>query len=112
MLRNIFELPDNLAQQEQEVVEVLASGERVVIERILSCGHCSASGFWYDQEWDEWVVLLQGQAEIAFADETIYRMRAGDSLFISAHRKHRIEETSTDPPCVWIAVHSRMQSSG
>jgi cupin 2 domain-containing protein len=72
----------------------------VTIERILSSGHCSAPGFWYDQAQDEWVVLVQGQAQLTFADGEISQLQAGDTLFIPAHRPHRLEKTSTDPPCI------------
>jgi cupin 2 domain-containing protein len=108
-LPNIFNLPRDLAQQKEEVIEVLASGEHVVIERILSSGHRCAPGFWYDQSQDEWVVLLQGQAQITFTDGEVCQLQRGDSLFIPAHRQHRVETTSIDPPCIWIAVHGRMQ---
>ena len=50
------------AQLPEEFIEEIASRGQVRIERILSRGHCSAEGFWYDQSWDEWVLLVQGAA--------------------------------------------------
>ena len=111
-MSNIFTLPDNLADQEKEIVEVLASGEQVTIGRILSAGHCSAPGFWFDQAHDELVVLVQGQAQLTFADGEVCQLQAGDTLFIPAHRQHRVEKTSSDPPCIWIAVQGKLWSRG
>ena len=34
----------------EELVEVLAENNHVRIERIISIGHGSPDGFWYDQE--------------------------------------------------------------
>ena len=102
---NLFaELPDGLPE---ELVEVLAEGEGSLrIERIISRGHASPDGFWYDQESVEWVLLLQGSAQLRFEDEAeVVELRAGDWLEIPAHRRHRVEETSDAEPTVWLAVH-------
>jgi cupin 2 domain-containing protein len=32
-------------------------------------------------------------------------LRAGDSLDIAAHRRHRVEWTDPAGPTIWIAVH-------
>ena len=32
------------------------------IERIISQGQASPPGFWYDQAWNEWVIVLKGSA--------------------------------------------------
>lgn len=76
------------------------------LERIVSIGHATPPGEWYDQEWDEWVALLQGQAWLRFTDEDAVRILApGDYVWIPAHRRHRVEWTSQDPPAVWLALH-------
>lgn len=76
------------------------------LERIVSIGHATPSGEWYDQDWDEWVVLLQGQAGLRFADEECERtLDAGDYFWIPAHRRHRVEWTSRQPPAIWLALH-------
>ena len=36
------------------------------------------------------------------------RLHAGDHALIPAHTKHRVEYTSTHPPCIWLAVHGRL----
>jgi cupin 2 domain-containing protein len=105
---NVFDL-SAAPPSDKETFERLAKGEGLVIERIVSSGQKTPEGEWYDQERDEWVVLLQGQATLSFQDGTELNMCAGDSLFIPAHQRHRVEHTSKDPPCIWIAVHATMK---
>jgi cupin 2 domain-containing protein len=87
----------------QELVEVLAEGQHVRIERIVSHGHVSPEGFWYDQDESEWVLLVQGAARLRFESEVI-EMKPGDWLDIPAHRRHRVEWTTPDENTVWLAV--------
>jgi cupin 2 domain-containing protein len=103
---NIFDIPD--ARTGRERFDVLAQGAETRIERIVSQGHVSPPGFWYDQEQDEWVCLLQGAARIAWEHGRTETMVPGDWLLIPAHARHRVEATSTDPPCVWLAVHGHL----
>ena len=100
---NLFDLPEPLP--DEELLEVLAQGKDVRIERIVSSGQASPEGFWYDQPQDEWVVLLQGCAQIGWEDGTRQELDRGDWLMIPAHKKHRVAWTSHDPPCVWLAIH-------
>jgi cupin 2 domain-containing protein len=101
---NVFEgisqhLPD-------ELVASLVSTPNVRIERIVSRGHKSPPGFWYDQPRSEWVIVLSGSAAVAFEGETAPRMlRRGDYLNIPAHARHRVEWTDSVEPTVWLAVH-------
>ncbi len=98
----LADLPRTLAD---ELVDVLAEGRRVRIERIVSTGQASPTGFWYDQDQAEWVSVLQGEAELLFAgDEEPCHMKAGDHLTIPAHRKHRVQWTSEEEPTVWLVV--------
>ncbi len=87
-----------------ELVDILAENQHVRIERIVSIGHCSEPEFWYDQSEHEWVLLLQGQAELQFADGSIHRLHRGDQLLIPAHQRHRVHWTTPDQPTVWLAV--------
>jgi cupin 2 domain-containing protein len=41
------------------------------IERICSTWQASPPDYWYDQEWNEWVILLRGGARLLFEDETV-----------------------------------------
>ena len=104
---NLWEAPKMMDGEEK--MEALIPDKGVLIERIISSGHASPEGFWYDQERDEWVAVLQGQAEVSFADGRREKLCCGDWLFISAHERHRVEWTSSDPPCIWLAVHGRLK---
>lgn len=100
--RNLFaDLPITL---HEELVSVLAENQHVRIERIVSTGHASPKEFWYDQDQHEWVIVLKGDAKLVFYDGESVRMTPGDHLLIAAHRKHRVEWTTSDEPTVWLAV--------
>lgn len=102
-IQNLFsDLPKSLPD---ELIEVLA-GKHVRIERIVSHGHNSPEGFWYDQDEDEWVIVLRGSARLQFEDGMI-EMKPGDHVLIPAHQKHRVEWTSPDEPTIWLAVFFR-----
>jgi cupin 2 domain-containing protein len=76
------------------------------IERIVSAGHASAPGFWYDQPHGEWVAVLQGEARLRFEDEAGPRtLGVGDFVDIAPHRRHRVEWTHPGVPTIWLAVH-------
>ncbi|TGD98110.1 cupin domain-containing protein [Methylobacterium nonmethylotrophicum] len=94
--------------QADEIVDLLAQGPGARIERIVSTGQASPPGFWYDQPWDEWVVLLAGRADLRLDGEPEPRRLApGDYLLIPARLRHRVAWTSPDEPTVWLAVHLR-----
>jgi cupin 2 domain-containing protein len=88
-----------------ELVQILAVGQAVRIERIISRGHRSDEGFWYDQPQHEWVVLLRGAARIRFAEDRVVSLQPGDYLNIAAHEKHRVEWTDPNADTIWLAVH-------
>jgi cupin 2 domain-containing protein len=98
---NLFaDLPRHLPE---EMVTTLLDAANVRIERIVFHGHASPSGFWFDQDQHEWVVVLKGAARLRFEDETV-EMKPGDFMNIPAHRKHRVEWTTPDEPTIWLAV--------
>lgn len=101
---NLLRLPPR-APGAVELIEVLAAGGTFRIERLVSTGQATPEGEWYDQGWDEWVALLQGRATLGWEDGRREELRAGDWAWIPAHARHRVEATSADPPCVWVAVH-------
>ncbi|MEN3111033.1 cupin domain-containing protein [Uliginosibacterium paludis] len=72
------------------------------IERIVSDGQVSPPGFWYEQAEDEWVLLLQGTAELEYRDDTRIMLTAGDSLLIPAGCAHRVAQTASRT--VWLAL--------
>lgn len=106
MLKNLLaDLPGELPE---ELFETLLQTPSVRIERIVSTGQASPPGFWYDQEEHEWILLLRGSALLRFDDEAApVALQPGDCLNIPAHRRHRVEETSSDQPTVWLAIFYR-----
>jgi cupin 2 domain-containing protein len=97
-------LPEPLPSQ--ELSERLAGGDGVLIERIVSTGQATSVGEWLDQDRDEWVVLVEGEAELAFEDGSRLPMCSGDHVLIPAGVRHRVEWTREEPPCIWLAVHA------
>ncbi len=102
MIVNIFDLPEPLPND--EVFTDLISAEGVRIERIVSSGQTTETDEWYDQDSDEWVLLIQGSAVLEYENGEKIRLNVGDHLLIPAHRRHRVDFTSEKPPCIWIAV--------
>ena len=99
---NLFDLPLPLPDDERcEILCGQATGLR--IERIVSNGQVTPPGSWYDQELDEWVTVLQGEAELEYPDGRRCVLRPGDTVFIPRHERHRVSRTSQ--PCLWLAVH-------
>ena len=104
---NLFaELPGTLAQEHHRVLQ---AGAGLRVERIVSPpGYADAPGSWYDQDGDEWVLVLAGSAGLRFADEAALRvLTEGDYVAIPAHVRHRVEWTDPDRPTIWLAVHHR-----
>ena len=98
---NLFTyIPSNLPD---ELFTTLLEANNVRIERIVSHGHSSPEGFWYDQDQHEWVVVLQGAARLSIEGET-RELKTGDHINIPEHRKHRVEWTTPDEPTIWLAV--------
>jgi cupin 2 domain-containing protein len=75
------------------------------VERIVSHGHASPPGFWYDQPQDEWVLLVSGAARLRFEGEQPLELRRGSFVHIRAHRRHRVDWTTPDESTVWVAIH-------
>lgn len=92
-------------EENTEVFKTLFNSNSVIIEQIVSKGYNNPSDYWYDQENDEWVFLLQGEAEMEWENKQKSLLHAGNYLFIPSHFKHRIASTSSNPPCIWLAIH-------
>jgi cupin 2 domain-containing protein len=91
----------------QEQHQVLRTGAHARIERIVSPpGYADAPDRWYDQDWDEWVLVVSGSAGLRLAHETAVRvLEPGDYISIAAHIRHRVEWTDPEQPTIWLAVH-------
>ncbi|MFC2084477.1 cupin domain-containing protein [Bacteroidota bacterium] len=101
-INNIFNITKH--KLTEEFFEDILKTKFFRIERIISDGHVSPKGFWYNQEEDEFVLMLKGSAEIEF-EEGILKLNSGDYLNIPAHTKHRIKWTDLKEKCFWLAVH-------
>lgn len=109
MKNNIFATP-NLPLTE-ELFEPILTTSGLLIERIVSMGQITPPNEWYNQDNDEWVMLVQGNARLLFdhdKGETL-NLIAGDYVLIPKNRKHRVVYTSFEPPCIWLAIHGNLQ---
>ena len=99
------------ARLEVEETTVLAELPGARIERIVSTAQASPPGFWYDQDWTEWVVVLTGSAGLLIEGEAEPRILApGDYVEIPPHIRHLVEWTDADRPTVWLAVQAMTSS--
>ncbi|MDR8525064.1 cupin domain-containing protein [Shewanella fidelis] len=98
----LTDLPVDLTQ---EVFEPLVKTEQLLIERIVSKAHVTPQGQWYDQERNEWVMVMQGAARLEFIDGKFVNLQVGEHLNIPAHVKHRVAWTSEEVETIWLAVH-------
>ena len=103
-LVNLLALP--AADLSEEFFETLLQRPGIRIERIISSGQATPPGEWYDQAWDEWVLLLSGAAALQLDEEREpRRLLPGDSLLLPAHCRHRVAWTAPDEQTVWLALH-------
>lgn len=89
---------------QNEIFDNLLVKPNVRIERIVSNGQSSESNFWYDQDENEWLLLLKGEAEIEYESGEIIKLEKGDYEFIPKNRKHRVNYTSNEETTIWLAV--------
>jgi cupin 2 domain-containing protein len=102
---NLFQISSFDYTSNQEIMNILMQTETIRIEHIVSYGQTSND--WYDQNENEWLVLLQGQAAILYENGNEISLAHGDTLYIPAHQKHKVSFTSAQPPCIWLAVFLR-----
>ncbi len=96
-----------------ETFEGLLRGENFKLERIVSTGQATPQGQWYDQDTDEWVLLLSGAARLRFdGEDELLAMQPGDYVNIPAGVRHRVEWTDPDRAAVWLALHYRPGTGG
>ncbi|MFA6190945.1 MAG: cupin [Sulfurimonas sp.] len=97
---NIFKNSSTTPAKGKERFETLLDNDKIKIEKILS--NELIEGEWYEQNSDEWVVLLCGNAVLEF-ENYIQELACGDYLYIPKLRKHRVLKTSND--AMWMALH-------
>ncbi|ENU79294.1 hypothetical protein F975_02530 [Acinetobacter sp. ANC 3789] len=99
---NIFDsLPKDLSS---EVFEDIVRSSTVRIERIISKGHCSPDIGWYDQDENEWVMIVEGKATLEFENGSKCELSTGDYINIPAHVKHKVIWTNPNQITIWLAV--------
>ncbi len=91
----------------EEIFSDLVKNKNVRIERIVSTGQTSPKDFWYDQEENEFVLLLDGEAILEFKEDDKVKevkLYKDDYIDIKAHVKHRVKYTDIKKPTIWLAV--------
>jgi len=109
-LDNIFEIPDNSSGE--EIFEDILKKDNLEwfrLERIISFGNRSPEEGWYDQQWNEWVMVVKGEAVLEFETGASTELITGDHIFIEKNVKHKVSYTSDD--CVWLALHFKERSN-
>ena len=103
---NLFQgIPEEL---NQELVEKLIEQDSFRVERIVSRGQASPTGFWYDQDEHEWVVILAGKAQLQIeGQKQLVTLGPGDTYDLQAHIKHRVAWTDPNKETIWLAVFWR-----
>ncbi len=95
-------LPKDL---QEEIFETILQTKDITLERIISKGHTTPEGEWYDQDQHEWLLLLAGSATILFSDGGEVKLQKGDHLTIPAHSRHRVIKTAKGTETIWLALH-------
>ncbi|MFS1444299.1 MULTISPECIES: cupin domain-containing protein [unclassified Vibrio] len=102
---NIYaDIPSSLPN---EMFNALISNENIRIERILSHGHSSPEEGWYNQDENEWVMVLEGQGVIEFEDGRVVTLSKGDYINIAGREKHKVIGTVENVVTIWLAVFYR-----
>lgn len=102
VLKNIF---DNFSKNnDKEFIEEILSAKNFKLERIVSEGHTSPPNFWYNQDKNEFVLLLKGKAKLSFDNGEKYELNPGDYMIINAHQKHRVDWTDPDQKTFWLTI--------
>lgn len=100
---NIFaDLP---AAADREIFTAIVSRSGARIERIVSTGQATPPDAPYDQDHDEWVMLLSGAAGLWLEGRGEMTLKPGDHLMIAAHCRHRVTWTAAGEATLWLAVH-------
>ena len=101
---NLLSVPTQLLAEELLTDILVRPGCR--IERIVSFGQVTPPDHPFLQEWDEWVLILQGAARVMMNGRE-FALTPGEHLFIPAHAPHWVTFTQPESPTVWLAIHFR-----
>ncbi len=95
-------IPETISE---ELFTQILHGKDFRMERIVSKGHTSPESGWYDQDENEWVFVLQGEAKLLFSDQGVEHLSAGSYINIPARTKHKVIWTPSDRETIWLAIH-------
>lgn len=95
----------NIQDPKSEQFNTLLKTPNIHIEKITSNGQVSSE--WYEQDKDEWVVLIEGEGHLFFEDGSEVKLLKGEHLFIPKMQKHKVIYTSS--PALWLAVHFKCE---
>ena len=87
-----------------EISEEILNTSKVRIERIVSKGKVSPDSGWYDQDENEWVLLLKGEGHLEFEDGEVVVLREGEYVLIPKRCKHKVIYSDTDVETIWLAL--------
>jgi cupin 2 domain-containing protein len=102
-VQNLFE--NISARADEETFTDLLSRPGIRIERIVSHGQATPADSPYDQDHDEWVLLLRGSAGLWIDGDGERDLLPGDHVLIPARRVHRVTRAAENQPTVWLAIH-------
>ena len=100
-IKNIFD-NINVDKNNEEFIKILRD-KNIRIERIVSNGQISDENFWYNQDENEFVLLLDGEAILEFENREI-TLKKGDFIDIKSRTKNRIKYTYLDEPTIRLAI--------
>ena len=92
-------------QMNGEIFENIISKDSIKIQKIISKGDTTPKNKWYDQEDDEWVIIMQGEAILSFENQKDIKLKTGEYINIPAHTKHRVSWTIETQETIWLAIH-------
>ncbi len=98
MVENLYDI-DKVVDIGEDVKSILKY-KNIVIKRIVSSENLEVCTF--SQEEAEWVLLVEGSAEISMKNRN-YILKRGDFIFIPKKQEHTILKVETGT--IWLAIH-------
>ncbi len=109
-MNEVFNLLSNIPfSSKEEIFETINENENIRIERILSYGQETPSDYWYNQDEDEFIIIIKGEATLIYEDNRSFNLKKNDTLYIKAHQKHKVTYTSN--PTIWLAIFIKNNSN-
>jgi len=94
---NIF---DFKIPNDGEFFNTLFKDKNIEITQIVSSDKLEPKE--YNQDRDEFVMLLEGEATLEL-EGRVFKLKKGDYLHIAAHTKHKVLNTSSG--ALWLAIY-------